>query len=179
MIAGIARHSSKATLSTPLNAAYLMVPHSNRLPPLQLQKLLGAGSYKVAWLSRTNLRRAMVGETLVPDTDRERKVTKTRKIVRKTANASEIAKLLGVATATVIKWVKRGCPVVSQEPVGRKTRWVFNVAAVKKWRQQDLELREKPHSEFKNPLSLPKGLMSKEEERRFRRTIEGLIRPSD
>ena len=106
-------------------------------------------------------------------------MTKTRIIGRKTVNASEMAKLLGVATATVIKWVKRGCPVVSREPVGRKTRWVFEVAAVKKWRQQDLARYEKPHIEFKNPLSLSKDLMGKEEELRFRRTIEGLIKPSD
>ena len=106
-------------------------------------------------------------------------MAKTRKIRRKTASASEMAKLLGVDTATVIRWAKRGCPVVSRKPVGRKTRWVFDVAAVKKWRQQDLARREKPHTEFKTPLSLPKGLMDKEEERRFRLTIEGLIRPSD
>ncbi len=106
-------------------------------------------------------------------------MAKTRKIMRKTANASEMAKLLNVDTATVIKWAKRGCPVVSRELVGRKTRWVFDVAAVHEWRQQDLARREKPHTEFKNPLSLPKGLMGREEERRFRRTIEGLIRPSD
>lgn len=106
-------------------------------------------------------------------------MAKTRKMTRKTANASETAKLLGVDTTTVILWAKRGCPVVSRERVGRKTRWVFDVAAVKEWRRQDLARREKPHTEFKNPLSLPKDLMSKEEERRFRRTIEGLIRPSN
>ncbi len=106
-------------------------------------------------------------------------MTKNRKIRQKTANASEIANLLGVATATVINWVKRGCPVVSRELVGRKTRWVFDVAVVEKWRQQDLALREKPHTEFKNPLSLPKDLMGEEEGRRFRRTIEGLMKPSD
>ncbi len=106
-------------------------------------------------------------------------MAKARKTKRKTANASQMAKLLGVETQTVIRWAKRGCPVVSREPVGRKTRWVFDVAAVKEWRQQDLARREKPRAEFKNPLSLSKGLMSKEEERRFRRTIEGFIRPSD
>ena len=106
-------------------------------------------------------------------------MAKTRKTKRKTANASQMAKLLGVNTTTVIQWAKRSCPVVSQEPVGRKTRWVFDVAAVKEWRQQDLARREKPRIEFKNPLSLSKGLMGKEEERRFRRTIEGLIKPSD
>ncbi len=106
-------------------------------------------------------------------------MAKHRKRTRKSANASEIARLLGVETSTVIDWAKRGCPVVSQEPVGQKTRWVFDVAAVKEWRQEDLARREKPRTEFKKPLSLPKGLMGKEEEHRFRRTIEGLIRPSE
>ena len=105
-------------------------------------------------------------------------MAKARKTKRKTANASQISKLLGVATTTVIEWAKRGCPVVSREPLGRKTRWVFDVAAVKEWRQQDLARLEKPHTEFKKPLSLSKGLMGKEEEYRFRRTIEGLIRPT-
>lgn len=104
---------------------------------------------------------------------------KTRKIRRKTANASEMAKLLGVYTPTVIQWVKRGCPVVSREPAGRKTRWVFDVGAVKEWRQKDLLQREKLRTEYKNPLSIPKYLMANKEKRRFRRTIEGLIRPSD
>ena len=130
---------------------------------------ISRASYATLWSVRT----------LVPEIDKEQKVTKSRNRRRKTANASEIAKLLGVHTATVIEWAKRGCPVVSREPVGRKTRWVFDVAAVKEWRQQDLARRERPHTEFKNPLSLPKGLMSEEEERRFRRTIEGLIRPPD
>lgn len=103
----------------------------------------------------------------------------TRRIKLKTANASEMAKLLEVHTGTVIEWAKRGCPVVSREPVGRKTRWVFDVAAVKEWRLQDVARLEKSRTEFKNPLSLPKDLMGKEEETRFRRTIEGLIRPSD
>jgi len=106
-------------------------------------------------------------------------MAKHRKRTRKSANASETAKFLGVEASTVIDWAKRGCPVVSQEPVGQKTRWVFDVAAVKEWRQENLARREKPRNEFKKPLSLPKGLMGKEEEHRFRRTIEGLIRPSD
>ena len=105
-------------------------------------------------------------------------MARLRKQTRKFANASETAKVLGVEASTVIDWAKRGCPVVSRKSVGRKTRWVFDVAAVTKWRQQDLERREKPRTEFKKPLSLPKGLMGKEEERRFRRTIEGLIRPT-
>ena len=105
-------------------------------------------------------------------------MAKTRKTKRKTANASQMAKLLGVDTTTVIQWAKRSCPVVSQEPVGRKTRWVFDVAAVQEWRQQDLARLEKPQTEFKKPLSLSKGLMGKAEERRFRSTIEALIRPA-
>lgn len=106
-------------------------------------------------------------------------MVKLRKQTRKSANASETANLLGVEASTVIDWAKRGCPVVSRESLGRKTRWVFDVAAVKEWRQQDLARRDKPRIEFKKPLSLPKGLMGKEEERSFRRSIEELIRPSE
>ncbi len=102
-----------------------------------------------------------------------------RKRTQKSANASEIAKLLGVETATVIDWARRGCPVVSRKRVGRKTRWVFDIAAVKEWRKKDLERRAKPRTVIKNPLSLTKSLMGKDEERRFRRIFEGLLSPAD
>ena len=102
-----------------------------------------------------------------------------RKRTRKSANASETAKLLGVETSTVLDWAKRGCPVASRRQVGRKTRWVFEITAVKEWRKQDLERRAKPRTVVKNPLSLSKSLMEKDAERRFRHIIEGLLRPAD
>ena len=102
-----------------------------------------------------------------------------RKQTRMSTNASETAKLLGVEASTVIDWVKRGCPVASRKRLGRKTRWGFDIVAVKEWRKQDLEWRAKPRTVIKEPLSLSKGLMGKDEERRFRRTIEGLLGPAD
>ncbi len=106
-------------------------------------------------------------------------MAKVRKRKRKIANASQMARLLGVGTSTVIGWVERGCPVVSQERLRRKTRWVFDVAAVKKWRKRDLAQRQKPRPDIGDPLSLANGLMSKDEEARFRRILERLIRPTD
>ena len=102
-----------------------------------------------------------------------------RKRTQKSANASEIAGLLGVETSTVIDWAKRDCPVASRKRVGRKIRWVFDIAAVKEWRKQDLERRKKRRAVIKNPLSLMKSGMSKNEGRRFKHIIEGLLRPAD
>ena len=62
--AGTVMHGSKLPLSTWFCAAYLMATHSNTIPALQLQKLLGLGSYKTAWLLCANLRRAMVGQNI-------------------------------------------------------------------------------------------------------------------
>ena len=106
-------------------------------------------------------------------------MAKPRKRTQKSANASEMAGLLGVEPSTVIVWAKRGCPVASRKRVGRKTRWVFDIAAVKEWRKQDLERREKPRIVIKNPLSLTKSIMGKDEEHQFRRIMEGLLSPPD
>ncbi len=106
-------------------------------------------------------------------------MAKLRKRTQKSANASEMAKLLAVEGSTVIDWTKRGCPVASRKRVGRKTRWVFDIAAVKEWRKQDLERREKRRTVIKNPLSLTKSGMRKNEGRRFKHIIEGLLRPAD
>ena len=106
-------------------------------------------------------------------------MAKGRKRKGKTANATEMAKLLGVHMTTVVAWVDLGCPVVSRERVGRKTHWVFDVAAVKEWRNRELARREKPRADIKDPLSLPNIFISKEQERRFRRIMEGLMRPAD
>ena len=106
-------------------------------------------------------------------------MVKARRLQRKTANASEIAKLLGVNTTTVLDWVKRGCPTALEERVGRKTHRVFDVAAVREWRKRDLARRKKPRTEVKKPLSLPRGLMSKKEDDRFRRIFEGLLRSAN
>ena len=55
-----AMHGSKLALTTWFWAAYLMATHSNGISALQLQKQLGLGSYKSAWLICAKLRRAMV-----------------------------------------------------------------------------------------------------------------------
>ncbi len=58
--AGTVMHGSKLSLEIWLWAAYLMATHSNGISALQLQKQLGLGSYKTAWLLCGKLRRAMV-----------------------------------------------------------------------------------------------------------------------
>ena len=50
MTAGTVLHRAKLPLTTRFWAAYLMASHSNGISALQLQKLLGLGSYKSAWL---------------------------------------------------------------------------------------------------------------------------------
>lgn len=58
--AGTAMHGSKLPLTVWFWAAYLMATHSNGISALQMQKQLGLGSYKSAWLLCAKLRRAMV-----------------------------------------------------------------------------------------------------------------------
>ncbi|MGF1607608.1 MAG: IS1595 family transposase [Rhodothalassiaceae bacterium] len=58
--AGTVMHGSKLKLVVWFWAAYLMATHSNGISALQLQKQLGLGSYKSAWLLCHKLRRAMV-----------------------------------------------------------------------------------------------------------------------
>jgi hypothetical protein len=58
--AGTVMHGSKLKLTVWFWAAYLMATHSNGVAALQLQKQLGLGSYKSAWLLAAKLRRAMV-----------------------------------------------------------------------------------------------------------------------
>ncbi len=58
--AGTVLHGSKLPLTAWFWAAYLMATHSNGISALQLQKQLGLGSYKSAWLLCAKLRRAMV-----------------------------------------------------------------------------------------------------------------------
>ena len=53
-------HGSKLPLTVWFWAAYLMATHSNGISALQLQRQLGLGSYKSAWLLCAKLRRAMV-----------------------------------------------------------------------------------------------------------------------
>ncbi len=57
--AGTILHGSKLALTTWFWAAYLMATHSNGISALQLQKQLGLGSYKSAWLLCAKLRAAM------------------------------------------------------------------------------------------------------------------------
>ncbi len=58
--AGTIMHASKLPLHAWFWAMYLMGTHSNGISALQLQKQLGLGSYKSAWLLCAKLRRAMV-----------------------------------------------------------------------------------------------------------------------
>ena len=58
--AGSLLHGSKLALTMWFWAAYLMATHSNGISALQLQKQLGLGSYKSAWLLSAKLRAAMV-----------------------------------------------------------------------------------------------------------------------
>ena len=64
--AGTAMHGSKLALTVWFWAAYLMATHSNGISALQLQKQLGLGSYKTAWLLCAKLRRAMVAPDRSP-----------------------------------------------------------------------------------------------------------------
>jgi predicted RNA-binding Zn-ribbon protein involved in translation (DUF1610 family) len=58
--AGTIMHQSKLPLTTWLWAAYVMATQPNGISALQLQRELGLGSYKTAWLLCTKLRRSMV-----------------------------------------------------------------------------------------------------------------------
>lgn len=64
--AGTVLHGSKLPLTVWFWAAYLMATHSNGISALQLQKQLGLGSYKSAWLLCAKLRRAMVAPHRAP-----------------------------------------------------------------------------------------------------------------
>jgi hypothetical protein len=64
--AGTILHGSKLPLTVWFWAAYLMATHSNGISALQLQKQLGLGSYKSAWLLCAKLRRAMVAPSRAP-----------------------------------------------------------------------------------------------------------------
>ena len=58
--AGTILHASKLPLTVWFWAAYLMATHSNGISALQLQKQLGIGSYRSAWLLAHKLRASMV-----------------------------------------------------------------------------------------------------------------------
>jgi ISXO2-like transposase domain/Transposase zinc-ribbon domain len=64
--AGTIMHHSKLSLTTWFWAAYLMATHSNGISALQLQRQLGLGSYKSAWLICAKLRRSMVAPNRNP-----------------------------------------------------------------------------------------------------------------
>jgi hypothetical protein len=64
--AGTVMHGSKVPLVAWFWAAYLMATHSNGISALQVQKQLGLGSYKTAWLLCAKLRRAMVAPDRAP-----------------------------------------------------------------------------------------------------------------
>jgi predicted RNA-binding Zn-ribbon protein involved in translation (DUF1610 family) len=58
--AGTIMHHSKLPLTAWFWAAYLMATHSNGISVLQLQRQLGFGSYKTAWLICAKLRCSML-----------------------------------------------------------------------------------------------------------------------
>ena len=64
--AGTIMHGSKLPWIVWFWAVYLMATHSNGISVLQLQKQLGLGSYKSAWLLCAKLRRAMVAPGRAP-----------------------------------------------------------------------------------------------------------------
>src|ERR1700741_1939517 len=64
--AGTIMHGSTLPLMAWFGAVYLMTTHSNGISALQLQKQLGLGSYKSAWLLCAKLRRAMVAPGRAP-----------------------------------------------------------------------------------------------------------------
>jgi hypothetical protein len=64
--AGTIMHHSKLALTTWFWAAYLMATHSNGISALQLQRQLGLGSYRSAWLLCGKLRRSMVAPGRAP-----------------------------------------------------------------------------------------------------------------
>jgi predicted RNA-binding Zn-ribbon protein involved in translation (DUF1610 family) len=64
--AGTILHDSKLPLTTWFLAAFLIAPHSNGLSARQLQRLLGLGSYRTAWMLAGKLRRAMVDPQRAP-----------------------------------------------------------------------------------------------------------------
>ena len=67
--AGTILHASKLPLTVWFWAAYLMATHSNGISALQLQKQLGIGSYRSAWLLAHKLRASMVDPERNPLSD--------------------------------------------------------------------------------------------------------------
>lgn len=64
--AGTVMHGSKLPLTVWFWAAWLMATHSNGISALQVQKQLGLGSYRTAWMLCAKLRRAMVAPGRAP-----------------------------------------------------------------------------------------------------------------
>ena len=50
-------------------------------------------------------------------------------------NRSDLASVFGIAPTTVDAWIKAGCPYL-ERPTGRGKGWVFDTAAVARWREQ-------------------------------------------
>ena len=60
VVAGTLPHRTRLSLAIRFRDAYLMATHCNGISALQLQKRLGIGSYRSAWMLAAKLRRAMV-----------------------------------------------------------------------------------------------------------------------
>lgn len=50
-------------------------------------------------------------------------------------NRSDLASVFGVAPTTIDAWIKAGCPYL-ERPTGRGKGWLFDTAAVVRWREQ-------------------------------------------
>ena len=71
--AGTLLHRTKLSLAIWFRAACLMATHSNGISALRLQKQLGIGSYRSAWMLAAKLRRAMVNPERSPLSGRDRR----------------------------------------------------------------------------------------------------------
>ena len=76
--AGTILHASKLPLTLWFWAAYLMATHSNGISALQLQKQLGIGSYRSAWLLAHKLRASMVDPERQPFRERHPEASQQR-----------------------------------------------------------------------------------------------------
>jgi hypothetical protein len=90
-------------------------------------------------------------------------------------NLTEVAAEFGVEASTVIAWVKRGCPYLSRDPVGKKTRWAFDINAVRIWRENDIRRigRDIPQP----PLVIARPRVLDATEKKFQNILRGLLNP--
>ncbi len=168
--AGTLLHRTKLSLATWFRAACLMATHSNGISALQLQKRLGIGYCRSAWMLAAKLRRAMVN----PERSPEGKIPiagavelgdgNTPGRLRQATIRSCSAKDLGsfvvrntAATATIKTDGWRGCSTVPRErhqphvvgdrPAHEVLAWIHTAFSnLKGWARGVYHgLRAKPH----------------------------------